>query len=273
MRTALLIGIVTGLGLGLTYAWLIAPVEFRTADPSHVEARYREAWIVMAAEAYPIGGDWDRTRARLNGLSDPNLGQTVSALFDRYSVGGPNPTARALARLADRLGARTAAMVVYLATPIVTPTPQPSPAIATRTPTPTPVERLPTPTDAFSFPTPTPTSTPVPEFEVVGRDGVCLSGTPQIRVIAQDAEGNGMPGVDVWITWDSGADRFVTGLKPEFGIGYGDFDMQPEVRYRVGAGTQSALALVSGLRADACTTQGGGAGRWSWNIVLRQVTP
>src|SRR3990172_4806539 len=106
MRIALLIGIVLGLGLGLVYSWLISPVEFRTADPVHVEARYREAWIVMSAEAYLTGDDWERTRARLDGLSDPNLPQTVSALFERYDADGPNPAARALARLADRLGRR-----------------------------------------------------------------------------------------------------------------------------------------------------------------------
>ena len=95
MRTAILIGIVVGVALGLVYAWLIAPVEFRTADPVHVEARYREAWVIMSAEAYVAGGDWERTQARLNGLGDPNLPQTVAALFERVSVNGPNPQARA----------------------------------------------------------------------------------------------------------------------------------------------------------------------------------
>lgn len=267
MRIAFLIGAVAGIALGLFYAWIVDPVEFRTADPSQVEARYREAWIVSAAEAYLAGGDWERARMRLNGLSDPNLAQTVGALFERVSAGAPNPAARALAHLADRLGARTAGMLVYLATPIVSPTPRLSPVIATRVP-PT---LVPTATD--SFPTPTPTATPTPEFVLASRDSVCESGTPQIRVSVQDVEGQGLPGIDVWITWDGGADRFVTGLKPEFGVGFGDFDMQPDVSYRVGAGTQSALALVSNLRADACATNTGEAGRLSWNIVLRPIGP
>jgi len=269
MRIAFLIGILIGLALGVAYAWLIAPVEFTTADPVHVEPRYKEVWIVMSAEAYLTGGDWDRTRARLNGLSDPNLEQTIAALFDRYASGGPNDTARALARLADQLGETTAPMSVYLTTPFVTPTPRPSPAIVTRTPAPT--EVISTPTE--SFPTLTPTSTPTPEFEVASRDSACATGTPQIRVTVQDLAGNGLPGVDVWITWDGGADRFVTGLKPEFGSGYGDFDMQPDVSYRVGAGTQLALALVSNLRAASCTTPSGVAGRLSWDIVLRPQSP
>ena len=267
MRTALLIGIAAGIALGLFYAWIIDPVEFRTADPSQVEARYREAWIITAAEAYVASGDWDRAQVRLNALGDPNLAQTVSALFERVSTNGPNPEARALARLSDRLGVQTAGMLVYLATPVVTPTPRASPVTSPRATATT----APTATDAF--PTPTPTATPTPEFVLVSSDSVCESSAPQIRVNVQGLEGNGLPGVDVWITWDDGADRFVTGLKPEFGVGFGDFDMQPDVNYRVGAGTQSALALVSNLRANACTTEAGNAGRLSWDIVLRPIEP
>ncbi|HLF25984.1 MAG TPA: hypothetical protein VJG32_06590 [Anaerolineae bacterium] len=265
MRTTLLLAIVIGLALGLLYAWLLDPLEFRTADPYHVESRYRGVWIVMSAEAYLVSGDWDRTQARLDGLNDPNLAQTVSALFERASADGPNDQARALAYLADRLGARTAGMVVYLTTPVVTPTARPTRPVAT----PTPPLIAPTPTDAF--PTLTPTATPTPEFSLASRDNVCETGVPQIRVNVQDLEGNGLPGVDIWVTWNSGADRFVTGLKPEFGSGFADFEMQPGVNYRVGAGTQSALALVSNLRADPCTTEAGEAGRLSWNIVLQPV--
>lgn len=269
MRTTLLVSIAVGIALGLLYTWLIDPVEFRTADPYHVEARYREVWIVMTAEAYLTGGDWDRTRARLDGLNDPNLAQTVTALFENYSAGGPNDAARALARLANRLGARTAGMAVYLTTPVVTPTPRVTPTAVP--PTNTPAAPAATPTD--SFPTPTPSATPTPEFALASSGSVCQTTDPQIRVTVEDETGNGLPGVDVWITWDSGADRFVTGLKPEFGAGFGDFDMQPDVSYRVGAGTQSALALVSNLRANTCTTDGGRAGRLTWNIVLRPVSP
>jgi hypothetical protein len=123
-----------------------------------------------------------------------------------------------------------------------------------------------------SFLAPTPTATPTPDYAVVSSDNECESGPSQIRVTVQTADGAGLPGVDVWITWDGGADRFVTGLKPEFGAGYGDFDMQPNVTYRVGAGTQSALALVTNVRAAPCTTVSGGEGRLSWDIVLRPIS-
>ena len=85
MRTALLIGILSGLCVGLVYAWLIAPVEFVTADPYHVSPIYRDVWIVMAAEAHAAGADWDRTTARLTGLRDPNLPETLAAAYGARS--------------------------------------------------------------------------------------------------------------------------------------------------------------------------------------------
>ena len=272
MRAAFLISVAVGIGLGLTYAWLIDPVEFTTADPYHVDSRYRETWLVMAAEAYLTGDDWDRTKARLDGLGDPNLTHMAAALFERYSANGPNLQSRALARLVERLDATavTAGMLVYLTTP-VTPTPRVTPSPTSIPPTRTPTRPAPTPTDAF--PTLTPSATLTPEFAVVSSDNVCEIGPPQIRVAVQDAEGRGLPGVDVWITWDGGADRFVTGLKPERGPGFGDFDMQPEVSYRVGAGSQSTLALAGNLSADPCTTDTGADGRLSWNVVLQPLTP
>jgi len=43
----------------------------------------------------------------------------------------------------------------------------------------------------------------------------------------------GNAGIEVWVTWENGADRFVTGLKPDKGNGYGDFDMQPGGVYAI----------------------------------------
>ena len=67
----------------------------------------------------------------------------------------------------------------------------------------------------------------------------------------------------MWITWDGGSDRFVTGLKPEIDPGYGDFDMQPDQSYNVGVDKPTSV-IVSGLRADPCETDG----RTSWRLIL-----
>jgi hypothetical protein len=262
-RVLFLIMIAIGLAAGLAYAWLISPVNFTASSPAQVITGYRQAWLIMAAEAYVQDGDWLRTQQRLNSLRDRDLTQTVVDLFDQYNVGGPNLTARALAQVADRLNARTAPMVVYLTTPVVTPTPIPTSAphptaVLTSTPTPEP-----------TLPTLTPSPTLIPNYDLVSQESQCQPDdvTPQIQVIVQDAEGLGVPGKEVWITWDGGADRFVTGLKPEIDPGYGDFDMSPNQTYNVAIDRPTAI-VASGLQASLCS-----AGRTSWRLIFKPAAP
>jgi hypothetical protein len=267
-RLLVVIALVLGAAIGLGYAWLIEPVTFSESSPAQVMKSYREAWLIMAAEAYAQDGDWNRTQARVNALRDGNLSQTLIDLFDRYQASGPNPTARALARLADRLNVRTPAMQVYLAaisapTPEIIPTIKPTATarpIATENPTATPEPP----------PTLTPTATPVPDYRVIDRAAECTRGNqpPQIRVIVQDQFGQGVPGKVVHITWEDESDRFVTGFKPEIDPGYGDFDMEPDQAYNV-AVDKSTSVVVSGLRADACETDG----RTSWRLILAPRLP
>jgi hypothetical protein len=268
-RTLIVIGFVVGAALGLAYAWLIEPVTFSESSPAQVMKSYREAWLIMSAEALAQDGDWDRTQARINALRDADLSQTLADLFERYQANGPNSTARALARLADRLNIRTPAMQVYLAE-IITPTPEIVPTIKTAA-TPQPIATsIPTATPE-PLPTVVPTATPVPDYQVIDRAMECTHGKqpPQIRVIVRDQFGQSVPGKEVWITWeDGGQDRFVTGLKPEIDPGYGDFDMQPDLAYNVGVDKPTSVS-VSGLRADPCETDG----RTSWRLILAPRTP
>jgi hypothetical protein len=268
-RALVLIALIVGVAIGLAYAWLIDPVTYSESSPAQVMTSYREAWLIMSAEAYAQDGDWERTQARVNALRDANLPQTLTELFERYQASGPNSTARALARLADRLNVRAPAMQVYLAE-IIAPTLEIVPTIGvvasprplhTATPTATPEPP----------PTLTPSATPLPDYQVIERVAECVSGKqpPQIRVIVQDQSGQSVPGTEIWITWeDGGKDRFVTGLKPEIDPGYGDFDMQPDLSYSVGV-DKSTSVIVSGLRADPCESDG----RTSWRLVLAARTP
>jgi hypothetical protein len=267
-RALVLILLAIGLVLGLGYAWLIDPVTFSESSPAQVTKAYREAWLLMAAEAYVQDGDWERTQTRLDALRDPNLAQTLAAAFDQYNAVGPNAKARALARLADRLNASTPGMQVYLAA-IITPTPRPSPTLRVsatprRTETPRPTATIEQP------PTLTPTATPIPDYRVIDRQAECSHSKqpPQIRVIVLDAVGQSVPGKEVWITWEGGADRFVTGLKPEIDPGYGDFDMQLDQTYNVGVDKPTSV-VVRDLRAEPCETEG----HTSWRFILGPRTP
>jgi hypothetical protein len=270
-RALVLISLVLGAAIGLAYAWLIEPVTFSESSPAQVMQSYREAWLIMSAEAYAQDGDWERTQARVSALRDTNVSQTLAELFERYQANGPNPAARALARLADRLNVRTPAMQVYLAG-IITPTPEIGPTIepvstASLSPTAT---SIPTATPEPP-PTLTPSITPVPPYQIIERVAECTPDRqpPQIRVIVQDLLGQSAAGKEVWITWeDGGQDRFVTGLKPEIDLGYGDFDMQPDQAYNVGIDKPTSI-IVSGLRADPCEADG----RTSWRLILAPRTP
>lgn len=254
-----------GLGAGLTYAWLIEPVTFTESSPALVQAAYRQTWLIMTAEAYAQDGDWDRTQARLTALRDPDLARTVADLFEQEAARGDRSSARALALIADRLGAQTAAMSVFLVTPAVTPTPPP-PVSVIASPTPKPT--------ATAIPTqPAPTITPTSvalslAYQLVNRTAECTraSTPPQIRVFVQNAAGVGLAGRDVWITWENGADRFVTGLKPEIDAGYGDFEMMPDRAYNVSIDQPTAV-VATNLQAAPCPT-----GLTSWRLIFRQTT-
>ena len=268
-RVLIIVTFLIGIGAGLAYAWLIDPVTFTESSPAQVTTAYQQVWLIMAAESFAQDGDWDRAQTRVQALHDPNLSQTIQNTFDRYNTGGPNPIARSLAKLADRLNVRTAEMLVYLATPAATPTLEPTtPArpiatlAATVTPSATPLPDLP--------PTFTPMPTPIADYQLIGRVSECTNGraVPQIRVIVQDALGRGVSGKEVWITWEGGADRFFTGLKPEIDPGYGDFDMALDQSYAVGIDKPTSI-IVSDLRAEPCED----GGHTSWRLVFGPRVP
>ncbi len=190
-------------------------------------------------------------------------------------------------------------------TPVPTRTPSPTPT-ATATPSPTPTStptptRTPTPTFEPTYtptstlhassplptPTPTPTNTPRPtstpaptrtptptpplldRLHLTEKELVCQPGqTPRIEVVVKDEHGEGLAGVEVWLTWPGGADRAVTGLKPQQGAGYADFNAERSKIYALGAG-EMGMPLVTGVRLEPCPAVGDERPFiGSWRIVL-----
>ncbi len=284
----LVLGLGLGLALGLTYTWVLNPVQFYNTDPVDLRPQYKETWIQLVAAAYRQDGDLDRAMGRLSGLDDSQIGRTVAGITTQaINSGKPATRIRALAALADALGARTAEMMIYLATPAPTlfftatplpptatgtapPTPSESPS-ATPTPPPTPTPtRTPTVTPT-ARPTVTrrPTATRPPPFYVERRQRICQpeQGSPQIEIVVQTEEGAGISGAEIWVMWTGGVDRFVTGLKPEKGLGYADFEMSPDVIYDVAVGDPS-LKVVTGLRPDRCDPGEGESAIASWRLTV-----
>jgi hypothetical protein len=271
------VSLAVGLIGGLVFAWFISPVEYTGVEPAELKAEFRPIYLQLVSESFAFENDWTRARFRLDVLRDPNVAQQIVQVTERAIAEGRSaPMLRALSKLSDRLGKRTAAMIVYLATPVptvarvVTPTPLVPPTpVPTATPSPTFV--LPdTPTPLPTF---TPTPLPPPVYLLIGRERICEPGSSQVRVLLEDEKGKGLAGIEVWITWENGADRLVTGLKPEKGAGYGDFDMQPNIAYAI-AVAESALPVVTGIRTEQCPssepTQTVFA---SWQLTFRPVPP
>lgn len=274
----LLIGLAIGLALGLAYTWVINPVEITNTYPPLLRTDYRWDWVRLAALSYAADGDLGRARARLSGIPQADISGSLQALIEEYAAAGrPADTLRSLSTLAQTLGVDTPAMRVYLQTPAPTPSP-------TRTPSPLPpaegspmsTPHIPAPPPPTAAPTLTPTPTPLPSsaFRLAGQEQICEPGAPlRIEVIVQDEDGEGMAGVEVWLMWPGGADRAVTGLKPEKGTGYADFSVEPGVSYDLGT-SELGVPLASGLLLKSCPAQEGEPPvPGSWRIVLEPRPP
>lgn len=317
-RIALIVGLVIGLTLGLIYTWVINPVELVNTYPALLRSDYRRDWIRLVALSYVADGNLERARERLDGLERENIAEAMESLIEEYAAAGRSAdTLRSLAALAKALDVHTPAMLVYSGTPPPTPVPPtvtPSPTLTltpsptstpTNTPTPSP-EPTSTPTISASVPvstptpvltgtvptfTPTPTVTPtltptpsptpplLERLELIEKELVCQpEQTPHIEVVVNDEEGEGVAGVEVWLTWADGADRAVTGLKPQEGPGYADFNAQRGVTYSLGVG-ELGLPLVTDLQLEICRPEkdadgdenggeDGDAFVGSWRLVL-----
>jgi hypothetical protein len=53
----ILIALIIGLGLGLTYGWVIDPIEFFDLTPDTLRADYKTDYVLMVAEAYHADPD------------------------------------------------------------------------------------------------------------------------------------------------------------------------------------------------------------------------
>ena len=238
--------LIAGLSLGLTYAWLINPVEYYDSDPLDLRTDLREDYVVLVALSYSLNGDLAQTQTRLSFFGDGLRGQLFLAL----------------ALLAHDLGVQSEAAVAHLPTntPTVTPTPTiTSTPLPTTPPTATPTT-VPTPTSTLQA-----TSTPDarPPYRLVEQRQVCSDsdGAGLIQIYVQDAEGQGLPNVEVQVSWEGGQDRFFSGLKPEIDPGYTDFQMSPGTVYDV---------VVWGMQTGDISTEGCAAGVASWHLVFRR---
>ncbi len=273
-----LIGLALGFGASLYFAWIVEPVSYVEASPARLNDHYQAEYVLLVAQAYEAGSDWERTQERLSALSDDQIAQTVADQLATYlRQGQPANKMRSLALLARQLGVENAAVDVFVPRNSDSPSLATSaaavgqgPGVAAVVPTaaaggagqaaeqPGTVEPSPTPTI-----TPRPTPTAVPVYRLLSREQVCQldADVHRLEVIALDSTLSPLQAAEVIVIWEGGNDHFFTGFQPERGLGYGDFEMEPGVEYTVMMAEGSQL--VTGLGIASCDeAQGGLPGGW-----------
>lgn len=280
---ALLFPFLLGLGLGLAYSWLIAPVRVVNSEPIALRGDFKDQYRSAIAASYAGTGNLTRAQARLELLGDPDPIEALNAQAQRMLASGDPASAGIVAALASALetgdGVQSPTLVPPLpassvvvnipVTSTVTIEPgQPGTSIAA-TETPEPV----VPTVPIES-TPRPTHTAIPTagapFALTSQETVCDANLPDglLQVMVFNADRRQMPGMEIRVTWAGGEDRFFTGLKPELGNGYADFIMTPDVVYSLQLGAGSDVA--SGIAAPVCQTEDGGTYLGGFKLIFQE---
>jgi hypothetical protein len=109
-------------------------------------------------------------------------------------------------------------------------------------------------------------------YRVAARQQLCNPGSRSAhRGARQDAEGEGLPGVEVRVTWPGGE----TLHRPQAAIdpGYADYDPQPDTAYTVdlpGSPSAAGSPPVADLAPFTC---GGGVTQGVWRVVFERLEP
>jgi hypothetical protein len=271
---AVLLALLVGVGLGLAYSWVFSPLQVVDAEPIALRADFKDQYRSAIAAAYAANGDLTRAQARLSLLKDSDPIEALNAQAQRMRASGANGQSfdeadqvAALASALDQNGisqsVATQTHTVEIANITANPSPSTIPPLASEIPlqlteTPEAIETQPI-TPAAS--TPRPTRTPIPTlgspFALTGQESICDPNLPDglLQVLVLNSNRRQMPGMEILITWEGGAENFFTGLKPELGNGYADYVMAPDVNYTVQLRIGSDIA--SGLTTPTCQTPDG----------------
>lgn len=283
---SLLLALAAGLGLGLVYAWLIAPRPISDAPPGALRADFRDQYRALAAAAYAATGNLPRAQARLAVLGDADPIEALNAQAQRMRASAQTleradlvaGLAAALQREASGGSAATPTIELVSAGYTFTPSPPPSedlsgPAGEVPLTLETGTAAIETQTlavDVTPRPTQTATSTPGEPFALTARETTCDPNLPPglLQIIVVNRNRRQLAGVEIVITWDGGREQFFTGLKPELGMGYADYILTPGTTYTVQLGRGSDIA--GGLTTPTCQRQDGTAFTGGIKLTFQQ---
>lgn len=263
----LIVGLILGLAGGLLYTWVISPPEYYDTYPPLLDKTYRTEWIQMTVLAYGAEGNWSRAQLRLQGLSEADIRPIAATVLDQTVASGrPLTTLQRIAKLAAFYGVDTPAVAIYTGEDSTAPTPAStatSLAIPpTSAPTATAVPPTNTPVPVPTITTTIPISPSLSAFHIVSQTLTCTD-QPQIAISLtlshtitvrrrEEVEWLPVPGREVWLLWEDGADRAVTGFNPEIGFGYADFTVAPGQVYKLYIDVPRG-APVSTIQVEPCT--------------------
>lgn len=275
----LVLGLFLGTGGGLFYTWNIAPIEEFDTAPWQLNQTDRAHYMVAIMLNHSYDGDLAQTIDRLVALrmpgNDPiqsvadvacDLARTgyvdsssglraIRTMMRFYQGQGKEGCADTLIPMDESQA--TAVVEVVLPTPTLRPP-------ASKTPTP-PVTAPPSPTAAPFIPT----SPPLRSFSLLRTETFCsieLAALIEVRVV--NFNGQGIPGQPVRVRWDGGQSTFFTGLKPERGPEYADFQMEPGRAYMVEMPGLSDPSTTP-LEAVECFTDDGQRSTRSYRVYFR----
>ena len=105
------IGILVGVGIGLTIGWVVAPVQYTDSSMSDLAPRYQDDYTVMIASGYLLDNNVDGAIARLRLLGVENVPAYVQDITERYITNSRDlDDIRKLVNLAEGLGRLTPPM-------------------------------------------------------------------------------------------------------------------------------------------------------------------
>ena len=263
------LALLTGICLGLAYAWVVAPMRDAKTSPSSLRSDFKDEFHSAIASAYAATGDLERARARMTLLEGSNAVQALTAHAQRsLAAGEPFGRAQQLAQLASDLQAGVSSIPpptrgiqqINTLTSAATRSIELDSTLTAEALIGTPTNAgIPSGTSPATQP-PLVTRTPIPSpsspFQLVDRQESCDPALPDglLQVTILDREGRPLAGIEITITWSQGEERFFTGLQPEISDGYADYLMQAGTSYSVRVARVGAP--VSGLSAPSCDDSG-----------------
>lgn len=237
-----------GIGLGLLVTWVIWPIEFKNAAPADLRSSLKDDYVRMISAAYELDGDLATAQQRIKSLG---LANETKRFDDLIAAEKLKPGERLMQDALIHLGQALGLGLPYTAE-------RPAPG-------------APTPMPVFVIATPMPNAL---IFRLVEHAQLTCVEEPEaahLRIIVRDTAGKDLPNIGIEIRGEDISETIYTGLKPERGVGYADYEAAPG-KYSVmilNAEAESVSDLLIGPTPANCRNDRGATPR-GWKLIFQQ---